>query len=122
MSYGTDGLTFNTLRNANVVRCKESFKSNLSDWSHAEWLQALVGEVGEYANFAKKHLRGDLTRGQFLDEARKELADVQCYLDLLAASLDIDLGEATMEKFNAVSLRVGSDIYIDADDWHRRAK
>lgn len=112
MGYMTGGLTFNILREANVMRCKESFKRNLSDWSHAEWLQALVGELGEYANYANKELRGDITREQFLNEARKELADVQSYLDLLAANLNIDLGEATLEKFNEVSTRIGSDIYI----------
>ena len=66
----------------------------------------------------KKVERGDLT----LDDAReaigKELADVQVYLDLLALKVGVDLGRATMDKFNEVSVRVGSDIRVAADDWH----
>lgn len=51
--------------------------------------------------------------------ARKELADVVTYLDILAMQLDIDLGEATKSKFNEVSDRVGSYVIIgDDDDWH----
>ncbi len=127
MSYLTDGLTFNTLRGANVARLP-TFKNQKgqpahdqadgSDWSPAQWLQATVGELGEYANIRKKFERGDLTETEFLREAAKELADVQIYLDLLAFRLGIDLGNATMEKFNEVSERVGSPIRIDADDWH----
>jgi len=36
-----------------------------------------------------------------------ELADVLTYLDLLAATLGVDLGRAAAQKFNEVSERVG---------------
>ena len=127
MGYGTDGLTFNTLRAANLARLKQ-FKNSKgvkahrrndgSDWTPAQWLQALVGEVGEYANTRKKYERGDISKEEFDQKAAKELADVQTYLDILAYRLGIDLGRATIEKFNEVSLRSGSNVRLtDSGDW-----
>lgn len=129
MGYLTDGLTFNVLREANTRRIPQ-FKNSHggaahtepdgSDWSPAQWLQALIGEVGEYANFRKKFERGDITEEEFMRHARKELADVQIYLDLLAKRLGIDLGRAVIEKFNEVSVRVGATVRIreDGSDWY----
>src|SRR3990172_5875389 len=115
MGYGTDGLTFNTLRGGNTARLPQ-FKNKYgqlahakpdgSDWSPAQWLQATLGELGEYANLRKKFERGDVDEATFKIEARKELADVVTYLDILAMQLGIDLGQATMDKFNEVSDRV----------------
>ena len=127
MGYGTDGLTFRTLRDANLKRLpmfKDAkgrtchAKEDGSDWPPASWLQAVVGELGEYANLRKKVERGDLT----LEEARPmladELADVVIYLDILASQLGVSLGEAVMAKWNRTSKKVGAPIYIDAEDWH----
>ncbi len=184
-------LTFKQLREANLRRLpvfKNSkgepahSKPDGSDWSNDQWFQALIGEVGEYANFAKKYIRGDIGPATFLKEAKNELADVQIYLDILAfrcnvdinivtgcesmselrdfskeslgeliheldgatvfrqliiyagemtdgyrpetfgrfqfmldrcaLTLGIDLSEATREKFNAVSDRIGCDVYL----------
>lgn len=127
MSYMTDGLTFNTLRGANKARLPE-FKNSKgepahekedgSDWSLAEWMNAVAGELGEAANIIKKIRRGDIT----LEEARpllaEEFADIVTYLDLTAMQAGVDLGQATMDKFNKVSERVGSSIRVDAEDWH----
>jgi len=127
MGYHTDGLTFNTLRGGNRARLPEfknskgkkaHSKKDGSDWSPAQWLQAVVGELGEYANKRKKYERGDITAAEFKEEAKKELADVVVYLDILAFQLGIDLGQAVMDKFNEVSVRVGSRIRIDEVDWH----
>ena len=117
-------LTFDALRAANIARLPQ-FKNSKgepahtepdgSDWSPAQWLQAMVGEVGEYANFRKKFERGDISAYEFNYAARKELADIQIYLDLLAFNLDIDLGQATVEKFNEVSVRVGSDVFLTGE-------
>ena len=114
-------LAFSTLREANKQRLPQ-FKDahgrpahsepDGSDWSDAEWLQAVVGELGEYANVRKKLLRGDLTYEQALPMMRDELADVVCYLDILAFRLGIDLGEAVRAKFNRVSDRVGSTVKL----------
>ncbi|MEK6829115.1 MAG: MazG-like family protein [Nanoarchaeota archaeon] len=128
MGYMTNGLSFNTLRQANEKRLpqfknkhgkKAHSKKDGSDWSPAQWLQAVTGELGEYANLRKKFERGDVDKKEFKEQAAKELADVVTYLDILAKQLDIDLGRAVKDKFNEVSERVGSDIYIgDDDDWH----
>lgn len=137
-------LTFDQLRNANLARiplfknskgeiahppmikhgrCNE-FPFNCdkscvpltvgSDWSIADWVTAVTGELGEFANIAKKVRRGDLT----MDEARasmaKELADVACYLDILALQCGVNLGDAVVEKFNEVSDRIGVDVKLGA--------
>ena len=114
-------LTFDQLRAANRARLPQ-FKNKFgesahsstdgSDWSDAQWLQALVGEVGEYANLRKKYDRGDIGPGTFHTEAAKELADIQTYLDLLAFRLGIDLGAATVDKFNEVSKRVAANVFL----------
>jgi hypothetical protein len=136
-----NGLTFNALRVANLARIP-TFRNKHgelahaiadgSDWSPAQWLQAVVGELGEFANIRKKYERGDLTAEEYADAAAKELADVQIYLDILARrALDIvhryggavveahpqgvDLGEAVLSKFNEVSRRVGSPVRLGAD-------
>lgn len=89
-----------------------------SDWALSTWCNAVLGELGEAANLIKKIERGDIT----LDEARaalgKEFADVLTYLDILAFRAGVDLGRETIDKFNAVSVRVGSTIRLTADDWH----
>ena len=127
MGYMTDGLTFNVLRGANTARLP-TFKNSKgepahsepdgSDWCLAQWANAVTGELGEAANIIKKVDRGDLT----LDEARpslaKEFADIVTYLDILAMRAGIDLGKATMDKFNEVSIRVGSPVRIASDDWY----
>lgn len=127
MGYLTDGLTFNTLRWANIARLP-TFKNSKgqaahskpdgSDWSPAQWLEAVVGEIGEYANLHKKYVRGDIDEDVFKFNAGKELADVQIYLDILAFQLGIDLGKVTMDKFNEVSVRVGSPVRVNAEDWY----
>jgi|GEM_PF-1820623 len=137
MGYGTDGLTFNSLRGANQARLPEfrnkhgelaHSQRDGSDWSPAQWLQAVVGELGEFANLRKKFERGDLSAEEYATEAAKELADVQTYLDILAMRcLDangvahptgVNLGKATMDKFNEVSERVNSSVRLRADDWY----
>lgn len=127
MGYLTDGLTFNTLRGGNKARLPQ-FKNKHgrpahsvadgSDWSDSQWLQAVVGELGEYANLKKKIDRGDITPEEGLPMLADELADVVTYLDILAFRLGINLGEAVMDKFNRVSVRVGSNVRVEADDWH----
>lgn len=114
------GLTFGTLREANLRRAP-SFKNNkgelshpngVTDWTPEQWYTALSGEVGELGNFMKKNFRGDIDDKTFKENAQKELADIQIYLDLLAARLGVDLGKVTIDKFNEVSERVGSNVKI----------
>jgi len=114
-------LTFDVLRTANLARLP-LFKNakgepahsqpDGSDWSKPEWCNAVLGELGELANLLKKVQRGDMT----MDEARPaiadELADVQTYLDILAFQCGVDLGAATVSKFNRVSDRVNCGVHI----------
>ncbi len=120
MGYGTNGLSFNTLREANKERLKSSkYKKCEEEWTPAHWMQATVGELGELANILKKVDRGDFTKESVQIDIERELADVQCYLDIMAMKLGVNLGQATVEKFNEVSDRIGSRIYIGHDDdWH----
>lgn len=127
MSYGAAGLRFATLREANLRRLPE-FKNRRgepahsepdgSDWALSAWCNAVLGELGEAADLIKKVERGDMTLDDARGEIARELADVQTYLDLLAFRADVDLGEATIQKWNEVSERIGSRIRIAEDDWH----
>lgn len=133
MGYMTDGLTFNTLRDANINRLplfknKKGLPAHSqpdgSDWSDAQWCEAVLGELGEYANLHKKFVRGDLTQEEFKVEAAKELADIQIYLDILAFRLGINLGKAVIDKFNEVSERINCSIRIHSDgsDWYHHSE
>lgn len=117
-------ISFDDLRRANMKRLPQfrnahgapaHSKDDGSDWDRAAWLEALVGEVGEYANFSKKYRRGDISHAEFMAQARKEIADAQIYLDLLAFNLGIDLANAVEDKFNEVSVRVGSNVFISRE-------
>lgn len=120
----TDGLTLNVLREANVARIPQfknakgepaHEKEDGSDWSLNDWLTAVVGELGEAANVLKKIRRGDFTIDQARPELADELADVLTYLDILASQCGINLGKATIDKFNRVSQKVSSNIFIRPD-------
>jgi len=117
MSFHRNGLTFNTLRQANVLRASraEAYRECETKWTHAHWMQALMGEVGELANFLKKVDRGDFPIESISSDIANEIADIQTYLDLLANHLNVDLGEATASKFNLVSKRIGADVFIKYD-------
>ena len=123
----TNSLTFNTLRSANLARLPE-FKNSKgepahskpdgSDWCLAQWCNAVTGELGELANIIKKIERGDLTLEEAREDLGKELADVQTYLDILAYQAGVNLGQATMDKWNEISKRIGCKIRIGPNDWH----
>lgn len=91
-------LSFEALRAANRARVPlfknaqggpAHAKPDGSDWSPAQWLRALVGELGEFARVRQLYEAGVLSEEDYQREAAKELADVQCYLDLLSMrSLD----------------------------------
>lgn len=105
-------LTFDTFRTANVTRCEKWHPAGIGSWSSSDWLTAVTGELGELASLLKmrNRERDNLPGNKFSPTNKQiadELADVLTYLDLLAASLGVDLGHATVEKFNEVSERVG---------------
>lgn len=120
-------LSFKTLRQANILRLPlfkntkgepAHSKPDGSDWSLPEWCNAVTGELGELANLLKKVQRGDFTLEEARPSIAKELADVVTYLDILAFRAGVDLGEATAEKWNEVSKRVGVNLRInERSDW-----
>ena len=113
-------LSFNELRVANLARVPEfrnakgeiAHPDGLKGWALSQWMNALTGEVGEAANIIKKIERGDFNLADARGSLADELADIQIYLDLVAARCGINLGAATILKFNRVSDRVGSSIYL----------
>lgn len=103
-------LTFGFFRAINTYRCRKAFGRQINEWSPAEWACALAGEVGELCNKIKKQFRdgqgkplGDVDKKAIEDE----IADVFCYLDLLAARYGVDLESVVIRKFNEVSRRRG---------------
>ena len=100
-------LNFYELRKTNVERCEDVFHS-LEEWELRDWALAMIGEAGEVCNEVKKLKYGD---GSNLRLAL-ELADVVIYADLLAARQGIDLGRAVIAKFNAVSRKKKSHIFL----------
>lgn len=94
-------LNFAELRQANMLRAT-AIGHPIDGWSPTDWACAAAGEMGETCNLIKK-----MRRGEDIDprDVAHELADTVTYLDLLAARLGVDLGEAVREKFNLVSER-----------------
>lgn len=110
------GLTFDALRTANRVRIGH-FKNSKgeaahsqpdgSDWNPADWLIALMGEIGEYARVRHLLDTGAITFAEYEIKAAKELADIQTYLDILAMrSLD-QVPVAAVGSFASASQGIG---------------
>lgn len=90
-------LSFDELRAANLERLPQFKNSNGgpahskpdgSDWTPADWLGALIGEVGELCDESAYRtaelLDGTTSLATRVDTIRNEAADVQTYLDLYA--------------------------------------
>ena len=117
----TTGLSFDVLRDANKERLKDGkYVECEKNWAPAHWVQATLGEFGELANILKKVDRGDFLLSDKLEDIEKELADIQTYLDILAFKLGVDLGTATIQKFNEISRRITSHVFIreDGSEWY----
>jgi NTP pyrophosphatase (non-canonical NTP hydrolase) len=122
-------LLLSELRSANVARLPQfrDAKGRLShppiegqppgfDWALSKWSNAVCGELGEAANLIKKIERGDFELDEVRGELADELCDVLTYLDILAHRAGINLAEATIAKWNRVSVRVGSNVRIEGID------
>lgn len=110
-------LTLQYITEVNIARCNRWHKGGLNDWTPADWMTALVGEIGEAANALKKlkRLEDDIqnhnseegrtidTRAIAIDKIGKELADSFLYLNLLACRLGINLEDKIIEVFNKKS-------------------
>ena len=82
----------------------------------AQRLREARDSAVEAANIIKKIGRGDFTLESARPALAKEFADVLTYLDILAFRCGVDLGAATLQKFNEISARVGSPIKIDPNE------
>lgn len=105
----------------NRSRCEgaDGFNHSLSSWSLSDWFTAILGELGEAANVAKKlnrerdGIRGNKeTAEELRAKLAAELADTFIYLDLLAQSAGVDLPVAVAQVFNAKSDEIGCSIKV----------
>lgn len=113
-------LTFEALNETNTERCEDVFHT-INHWSPTDWACAFAGEAGEVCNAVKKLRRLDdgtntakdpQTAEEAIQAIAMELADTIIYADLLATRLGIDLSKAIIQKFNIVSIRMGSDLKL----------
>lgn len=103
------------LRATNITRMQRWHGPDAEPWTGADWSNAMGGECGEAQNVVKKLRRLETGTGggestdhdQLCVRLGEELADTIIYADLLAAHYDIDLTEAIVLKFNAISEREG---------------
>lgn len=109
-------MTYKDFSNLNRSRCEspDGFNHALNSWSTSDWFTAVLGELGEAANIAKKlnRVRDGIPGNKETPEAlreklRRELADVDIYLDLLYQHLGIDRETAILDTFNAKSREIG---------------
>ena len=112
-------LNFNTLRTANLLRCKMWHPGGVEDWTLSQWGIAAAGEMGEACNVIKKLNRDDdgivgntASREELMEQLGEEIADTILYLDLLAARAGIDLSDAIITKFNKVSEKNNFDVWL----------
>lgn len=109
-------LTFEQFSRDNRTRCEspQGFNHHLDGWSTSDWMVAVMGELGEAANVAKKLNRyrdgipgNKQTEQELRDQFRKELGDTFVYLDLLCQSCGFSIADAAVEVFNAKSAEIG---------------
>lgn len=109
-------MNFSDFSKENRARCEASngFNHNLMSWSLSDWFTAVMGEIGEAANIAKKLNRvrdgvigNKESEPELRNKIRSELADAYIYLDLLAQREGIDIGQAVRETFDAKSKEIG---------------
>ena len=101
---------------SNLKRCEspQGFNHKLGSWSLSDWMTAVLGELGEAANVAKKlnRVRDGIpgnkeTEAELREKFARELADTFIYLDLMAQAAGIDLPATVREVFNAKSEQIG---------------
>ena len=114
-------LTFAEFSRINRQRCesKDGFNHLLSSWSRSDWFTAVLGELGEAANIAKKLNRtrdgipgNKASKEELAVKLRQELGDTFVYLDLLAQACGISIGDAAVEVFNVKSQELKCSIMM----------
>ena len=105
----------------NRERCEspDGFNHKLTDWSLSDWMTALMGELGEAANVAKKlnRIRDGIpgnteTEAELRVKLARELADTFIYLDLTFQRLGMDFSDTVAVVFNAKSEQIGSPVRV----------
>lgn len=98
----------------NEQRCQRWHPHGLNSWSSADWLTAVVGELGEVASLVKmmNRQRDGLVGNKFeptVEMLGKELADVFCYTDLYATAAGFSLADV-LDGYSAceVSANLGA--------------
>ncbi len=107
-------LLFDYVTTINKARC-DRWHEGTEPWVGSDWSNAMQGEAGEAGNVVKKLRRietgvvgrNDDPKDVLLVKLAEEIADTFLYLDLLATYYGIDLPQAIVDKFNAVSEREG---------------
>ena len=102
---------------ANAQRDEKVFH-HFGKWQPVDWSNAIAGEVGELCNLVKKMKRLNIEADGLVKQTdlENEVADILIYLDIFCQTQGIDIRIATVRKFNAVSLRYNTDIFLHADD------
>lgn len=92
----------------------QGFNHPLESWSTSDWFTAVMGELGEAANVAKKlnRVRDGIpgnkeTKEELLEKLGGELADTYIYLDLLIQSLGLEVETCVVTTFNKKSEQIG---------------
>lgn len=114
-------LTLFTFSVINRDRCEseQGFNHKLNSWTTSDWFTAVMGELGEAANIAKKLNRvrdgipgNDETPEELQKKLQSELADTFIYLDLICQSLGFKLCDIVPDVFNAKSEKIGYKKWI----------
>lgn len=109
-------LTFATFSKENRSRCEspDGFNHSLASWSTSDWFTAILGELGEAANIAKKLNRyrdgipgNKETEAALRAKLRQEIGDTFVYLDLLCQLHGFSIGDAAVEVFESKSAEIG---------------
>jgi len=110
--------TLEQLENLNVNRARfyPDF-SYLQDKNVLYYANAMSGETGEFCNLLKKMLRGDQYDRDGKSELTpyyicQELADIIIYAEFICTIYGFSLSTILREKFNAESLKIGSNVFI----------
>src|SRR5690242_2952308 len=116
-------MTFGQFSDANRKRCEspQGFNHKLPDWDTSDWFLAVLGELGEAANVAKKlnRVRDGIpgnkeTPDQLRAKLRKEIGDTFVYLDLLAQAHGFTVADAAAEVFDDKSAEIGYPLLLNA--------
>lgn len=101
-------LNFHDLRTKNVARLKTMF-DKLKSFTPTDWALAVAGEAGKVCGHINERRLGSAVPQL---QIAQRLADAVIYADLLASSLEIDLGAAVVEEFDRVSRASNCDILL----------